>query len=104
VGILAVAALAVSAAFALTTVMTQEIPGNRGPAAKFAQPTRHFSVPNPARLSGADAASIYDRIRDDMVAAYRLSQNLVTDLYYTWRRYNRIPYLSATHGNRYINH
>jgi hypothetical protein len=44
------------------------------PAIDFAQPQRHFRVPNPARLSDADAMSIYDRIRDDMVSAYRLSR------------------------------
>jgi hypothetical protein len=103
VGIWTVAALAVSAAFGLMTVTTTEAPGSSPPAAEFAQPTRHFRVPNPARLSAADAVSIYDRIRDDMVAAYRLSQDPVTDQYYTWRRYNQTPYLSATHGNRYIN-
>jgi hypothetical protein len=103
VGIWAVAALAVSAAFGLMTVMTNEVPGSMGPAAEFAQPTRHFRVPNPARLSNADAMSIYDRIRDDMVAAYRLSQHPVTDRYYTWRRHNRVPYLSTMHGDRYIN-
>jgi hypothetical protein len=103
VGIAAVAALAVSAAFGLVTGMTEEGPGSRGPAAELAQPTRHFRVPKPARLSAPDAVSIYDRIRDDMVAAYRLSQNPVTERYYTWRRYNQTPYLSATHGDRYIN-
>jgi hypothetical protein len=103
VGNWAAAAVAVSAAFGLMTVMTKDAPGSRGPAAEFAHPTRHFRVPNAARLSDADAMSIYDRIRDDMVAAYRLSQDPVTDRYYTWRRYNRIPYLSTTHGDRYIN-
>jgi hypothetical protein len=102
-GIWAVAALAVSAAFGLTMITTKEAPDGRRPAAEFAQPTRHFRVPNPARLSDADAMSIYDRIRDDMVAAYRLSQDPVADRYYTWRRHNRTPYLSTTHGDRYIN-
>ena len=76
---------------------------DRVDAADFARPTRHFRVPNPARLSDADALSIYDRIREDMVAAYRLSRDPVADRYYTWRRYNRVPYLSANHGDRYIN-
>jgi hypothetical protein len=74
------------------------------PAIDFAHPTRHFRVPNPARLSDADALSIYDRIREDMVAAYRLSREPVATQFPKWRRYNRIPYLSATHGDRYINH
>jgi hypothetical protein len=103
VAICVVAAMAVSAAFGPMTLVTKEAPGSKGPAAEFAQPTRHFRVPNPARLSDADAVSIYDRIRDDMVAAYRLSRISVTDRYHTWRRYNRAPYLSATHGDRYIN-
>jgi hypothetical protein len=102
VGTWVVAAMAVSAAFGLMTLTTKEAPGSKGPAAEFAQPTRHFRVPNPARLADADAVSIYDRIRDDMVAAYRLSQNPVADRYYTWRRHNRAPYLSTTHGDRYI--
>jgi len=76
---------------------------NRVDAVDFAHPTRHFRVPNPARLSDADALSIYDRIRDDMVAAYRVSQNRLATRFYKWRRYNRAPYLSATHGDRYIN-
>lgn len=73
------------------------------PAIDFAHPTRHFRVPNPARLSDADAVSIYERIRDEMVSGYRLSRDPVADRYYAWRRYNRVPYLSATHGERYIN-
>ena len=73
------------------------------PTIDFAHPTRHFRVPNPARLSDADALSIYDRIRDEMMAAYRLSQEPVATQIYRWRRYNRAPYLSATHGDRYIN-
>lgn len=72
-------------------------------ATDLAQPTRHFRVPNPARLSDVEALSIYDRIRDDMVAAYRLSRSPIAGRYYKWRRYNRAPYRSATHGERYVN-
>lgn len=72
-------------------------------AADFARPTRHFRVPNPAQLSDVEALSVYDRIRDEMVAAYRLSRNPVAEHYVRWRRYNRAPYRSATHGDRYIN-
>ena len=98
-----VAALIIAALFALQAFLSTGAQQGAEPAVDLAQPTRHFRLPNPARLSGADAVSIYDRIRDDMVAAYRLSQNPVTGRYYTWRRYNQTPYLSATHGDRYIN-
>jgi hypothetical protein len=64
---------------------------------------RHFRVANPARLDGARAAAIYERIRADMVAGYRLSKTAAAEDYVRWRRYNSVPYLSATHGDHYIN-
>ena len=65
-----------------------------------AKPRRHFRVPNPKKLEPDEAAAIYERIVDDMAAGYRLSGRKV---YEGWRRYNRMPYLSATHGRRYVN-
>ncbi len=67
------------------------------------RPTRHFRVERPADLADADALTIYDRIRDDMVPVYRRSGNPHAEDYHTWRRYNVTPYLSATHGQRYVN-
>ena len=101
--ILATAALSIAAVFRLEAFLRTEAQESGQPAIDFAHPTRHFRVPNPARLSDADALSIYDRIRDDMVAAYRLSRDPVAPQFYRWRRYNSVPYLSATHGDRYIN-
>jgi hypothetical protein len=95
--------LIVAAIFALQAFLTTAAQEGGEPAVDFAHPTRHFRVPNPARLSDADALSIYDRIRDDMAAAYRLSGDPVARQFHSWRRYNRAPYLSATHGDRYIN-
>jgi hypothetical protein len=97
------AAMLIAGLFALEAFIAPKAQRNDQPAINFAHPTRHFRVLNPARLSDADAVSIYERIRDEMVSAYRLSQDPVADRYYTWRRYNRVPYLSATHGGRYIN-
>jgi hypothetical protein len=97
------AALIAAAIFGLAALLRTEAQPSDEPAIDFARPTRHFRVPNPARLSDADALSIYDRIRDDTVAAYRLSQKPLATQFYKWRRYNRAPYLSATHGDRYIN-
>ncbi len=75
-------------------------------ASAFSQvvrPTRHFRVERPADLADADALSIYDRILDAMVAGYVKSKNPTAAAYRTWRRYNTAPYLSATHGKRYVN-
>jgi hypothetical protein len=70
---------------------------------EFAQPQRHFRVPNPAALSDLEALSIYDRIQDDMVAGYAASGEPAAAEYTTWRRYNRAPYRSSTHGERFVN-
>jgi class 3 adenylate cyclase len=68
----------------------------------IARPTRHFKVERPAELADADALTIYDRIVQNMVAAYKKSGNPHAEAYRSWRRYNTTPYLSATHGNRYV--
>ena len=70
---------------------------------QIARPMRHFRVERPADLADADALTIYDRIVGDMVAAYRTSGNPFAEVYNTWRRYNFTPYMSATHGRRYVN-
>ena len=70
---------------------------------EFAQPQRHFRVPNPAELSDLQALSIYDRIQDELVAGYALSGEPAAADYPTWRRYNRAPYRSSTHGERFVN-
>lgn len=70
---------------------------------ELARPTRHFRVEQPAELSNADAITIYDRIRHAVVAAYAKSESPYAGVYHTWRRYNTAPYLSATHGRRYVN-
>jgi len=67
------------------------------------KPTRHFRVEQPAGLSGADALTIYNRILDDMVAGYRLSNLPDVDEYRNWRRFNTVPYRSAQHGERFVN-
>ncbi len=68
------------------------------------KPTGHFRVERPAGLTGADALTIYNRILDDMVAGYRLSSYPDAEAYRHWRRYNTVPYRSAQHGERYVNH
>ena len=75
----------------------------RETANDFAEPTRHFTVERPADLTRQDALSIYDRIRRDMAAVYAMSGENGTSDYQSWRRYNRFPYRSATHGERYVN-
>ncbi len=67
------------------------------------KPKKHFTVTQPAGLTGADAQDIYNRIKDDMVSGYRLSLEPYTRSYAGWARYNTAPYRSAQHGERFVN-
>ena len=70
---------------------------------EFARPTRHFRATRAADLTALDLITIYDRIRDAMAEAYKGSGSDIAALYTSWTRYNAVPYVSATHGDRYIN-
>ena len=73
------------------------------PAQESAKPKRHFRVERPADLTDADALTIYTQILDEIVAGYALSRDPTASNYRNWRRFNKAPYRSATHGERYIN-
>ena len=81
----------------------EAVPTKASAFRQIPRPTRHFRVERPADLADADALTIYDRILEDMVAGYRKSENAHAAAYHGWRRYNATPYLSATHGKRYLN-
>lgn len=63
----------------------------------------HLKIEEPARISDAELTQIYRELQDRMVDGYALSQYPVAGGYTKWQLYNTAPYLSATHGNRYIN-
>jgi hypothetical protein len=73
------------------------------PPAEYDKPTRHFQIERPAELSDAAALSVYLRVLDEMVAGYRLSRDENAGAYRNWRRHNKTPYRSATHGQRFVN-
>ena len=58
---------------------------------------------NPAELSQAQANAIYDELKARLDALYAPANlNLIKE-YQSWKRYNSAPYISATHGQRYVN-
>ncbi len=67
------------------------------------KPRRHFRIRRPARLAPAEAEQVYQQLIDRLIAGYAPADHPVTRDYRSWRRYNSAPYLSATHGNLYIN-
>ena len=67
------------------------------------KPRRHFRVRDPARLDLAAATAIYRDIAGDLTGLYKRSGVKAAMGYQKWRRYNTSPYLSVTHGQRYVN-
>ncbi len=73
------------------------------PAEDPNEPRRHFRLKNPALLSAEDAEGLYAKLKSDMATRYALSGQPEAVNYQTWKRYNRGPYPSVSHGNRYLN-
>jgi hypothetical protein len=55
-----------------------------------------------AEIEPAEAAAAYDCLIDQLLAGYAKSGNPTATAYTGWRRYNTVPYQSATHGGRYV--
>ena len=68
-----------------------------------AAPRRHFRLVDPAKLPPRQASEIYAIIRQALQGGYARSGNAIAGGYQGWRRMNTAPYLSATHGNHYLN-
>ncbi len=96
-------------AVAATVMISLTVPTSLGAAEILSveeealQPDQHFGIDRPGRLAKEDATVIYDTIAGHMAERYAISEEPVASKYQGWRRYNVAPYLSATHGNRYVN-
>ena len=77
-----------------------EMSGISGDAAN---PRRHYRLRSPELLETERAAEIYAIARAAMGVGYPLSGLQAARDYQRWRRYNSAPYLSASHGNHYLN-
>lgn len=73
------------------------------PNAQEEERSAHVTVKNPAKLSHEEAEKIYDELREQLSTRYAVSNEKTVADYQSWKRYNKAPYLSATHGQRYIN-
>ncbi len=69
----------------------------------LAKPRTHFKVERPADMFPNTAETVYQNIRAEMAAGYALARMPELRSYLSWRRFNRAPYRSATHGARYVN-
>ena len=63
----------------------------------------HIEVREPADLTPNEANQIYEKLKQDLAQRYAVSGLKLIDGYQSWKRYNSSPYVSATHGQRYVN-
>ena len=55
------------------------------------------------KLTSAEANSVYDCLKAELTAGYSKSGIKNTALFVAWSRYNNQPYVSDTHGGRFVN-
>lgn len=73
------------------------------PASSSSHMLGHITIERPGELTGSEALEVYRSLAAKMAAGYRQAGFGDLDDYQGWRRYNTAPYLSSTHGNRYLN-
>ena len=94
-----VAVLAAGIAISFSPAASQDKVGGE----EALKPEQHFSIDRPGKLSKEDATVIYDTIADDMARRFAMARENGAREYRKWRRYNDAPFLSATHGSRFVN-
>jgi len=87
-------------ALAMAALMISEV--QAGSDDPFRQ-AEHFKIERPADLDASNANEIYDSIIEQMAKGYSQSGYKTAKEYRDWRRDNNAPYLSAGHGNRFLN-
>jgi len=93
--------------FAVPVIMGVTIAGRvasgQQDSATLGKPLTHFKVERPADMFPNTAETVYQNIRAEMAAGYVLARRPELRNYLSWRRFNKAPYRSATHGARYVN-
>ncbi len=90
---------------ALALAITAGAVASAATAQSPAAPTlRHPRIAQAAELSGARAEAVYRAIRLQMRTNYATSSDPVALAYQTWKRFNKTPYRSRNHGERFVNH
>ncbi len=66
-------------------------------------PGAHLAIKSPAILEKSEINKVYDELKERMAGGYELSKLPIIKNYQSWKQYNNQPYISATHGQRYVN-
>ena len=65
-------------------------------------PCNPCSAAAEVKLSKAEANALYNCLKGEMKTAYAKSGNLWAKWYSQWAKFSNQPYVSATHGNRFV--
>lgn len=88
---------------ALMVLVSSVVVGQEADAPDFRRPSGHFKLENPDLLEKDDANVNYNAIGDMMARTYAESGEQSAIRYRQWQRFNDAPFISADHGNRYVN-
>lgn len=66
-------------------------------------PNAHLAIENPAELSKDEATAHYRSMSRRMARGYATAQLDILLNYQSWPLFNDAPYISATHGQRFVN-
>ncbi|WP_170571657.1 cytochrome P460 family protein [Ruegeria atlantica] len=72
-------------------------------AAQSTDEDAHIAIENPADLSKEEASRIYKSLQKRMARGYDAAHLDLLMNYQNWPLFNDAPYISATHGQRYVN-
>ena len=56
----------------------------------------------PVELTTAEAVAVYNCLKGEMKSAYAKSGNKYASVFLNWKNYAKQPYVSGTHGERYV--
>ncbi|MES0828342.1 cytochrome P460 family protein [Ruegeria sp. SCP11] len=72
-------------------------------AAQSTGENAHIAIENPADLSKEEALRIYKSLQRRMARGYDAAKLDLLMNYQSWPLFNDAPYISATHGQRFVN-
>jgi hypothetical protein len=72
-------------------------------AAQSNAQSAHIAIDDPASLSKDEAQRIYNDLMDRMDKGYASSGLEIISGYQDWPKFNDAPYVSTTHGQRFVN-
>lgn len=85
------------------TALVMSVFAATGAIAQSNSDDAHLAIENPADLSKEEALRVYESLQRRMGRGYAAAQMDILLNYQNWPLFNDAPYISATHGQRFVN-